>query len=271
MAVVPGKGRPLQAILVAVALSLLAIVAAALGGFAQQGDEGLRNAGPIRLGEDLTIHQLGPGVWRHVSVQDVPGYGLVAANGLVVTGEASSVVVNTPWTNDQAARLIEWADRALQAPVRMVIATHSHEDCLGGLAEFHRRGVRSYALDKTIDLARERQVEVPEAGFADRLETEVEGLRLVLAYPGAGHSSDNIVVWLPESEVLFGGCLVKSASSRNMGNTEEADLDAWRGSIANVLKAFPDAKVVVPGHGNPGGLELLNHTLELIEGMGKGP
>ena len=35
-------------------------------------------------------------------------------------------------------------------------------------------------------------------------------------YPGPGHSPDNIVVWIPEARVLFGGCLVKSAGAKGL-------------------------------------------------------
>ena len=35
--------------------------------------------------------------------------------------------------------------------------------------------------------------------------------------------------------------------------------------LYKILKRFRDAQIVVPGHGNYGGLELLTHTLNLIE------
>lgn len=270
MDVAVGGGRHFS-IVIAAALCLLVTGAPILIAASQEGAGVSGNDGLTSLGGDLSVQQLLPGVWRHVSVQEVPGYGPVPANGLLVVGEGLSSVIDTPWTDDQSARLMEWAERTLQAPVGLVIVTHAHEDCLGGLGEFHRRGVQSYGLDRTIALAQERRLEVPETGFTDRLETDAGGLRLELLYPGPGHSADNIVVWLPEAQVLFGGCLVKSASSQNMGNTQEADLQAWKTSIEKVIGAFPEAKMVVPGHGSSGGMELLNHTVELIDALKTGP
>lgn len=84
-------------------------------------------------------------------------------------------------------------------------------------------------------------------------------------YPGEGHSPDNIVVWLPEYKVLFGGCLVKELDSKGLGNTTDANLEQWPISINKVLEKYPDAEVVIPGHGNWGGIELIEHTLELLK------
>ena len=38
---------------------------------------------------------------------------------------------------------------------------------------------------------------------------------------------------------------------------------AWPGTMEKALAAFPAARIVVPGHGQPGGLELLRHTRDL--------
>jgi catechol 2,3-dioxygenase-like lactoylglutathione lyase family enzyme len=75
---------------------------------------------------------------------------------------------------------------------------------------------------------------------------------------------DNIVVWVPDQKVLFGGCLIKSAGARTMGYIGEADLDAWPATLATVEARFGDAAWIVPGHGSPGGVETLRHTAALI-------
>jgi metallo-beta-lactamase class B len=87
---------------------------------------------------------------------------------------------------------------------------------------------------------------------------------LELFYPGAGHTIDNSVVWIPERKILFGGCLVKSTSSTDLGNIADADLKEWPRSIHKVMDKFPATEVVIPGHGTSGGMELLQHTLDLL-------
>ena len=87
---------------------------------------------------------------------------------------------------------------------------------------------------------------------------------LELRRHGAGHTRDNSIVWIPDIKLLWGGCLVKSAKSKTMGYIDEADLDAWPGTIESLRETYPDVKIVVPGHGQPGGTELFDRTLELI-------
>jgi glyoxylase-like metal-dependent hydrolase (beta-lactamase superfamily II) len=78
-----------------------------------------------------------------------------------------------------------------------------------------------------------------------------------------------VVVWLPDVKVLFGGDLLRSAEARSLGNTREADLGTWPASLAAVERAFPDARLLVPGHGSPGGRELLRHTSDLLASSGE--
>ena len=88
---------------------------------------------------------------------------------------------------------------------------------------------------------------------------------MTLFYPGAGHSEDNIVVWLEKHKVLFGGCLIKSLEAKGMGNLSDANVNQWRQSITNITDAFLlNTAVVVPGHGKPGDIELLRHTDKLV-------
>ena len=82
--------------------------------------------------------------------------------------------------------------------------------------------------------------------------------------PGHGHSADNLVVWLAGPRVLFGGCFVKSAQSGGLGNTADADLHSWATAVGTVQARYPDADLVIPGHGEPGGPELLAHTAHLL-------
>lgn len=84
-------------------------------------------------------------------------------------------------------------------------------------------------------------------------------------YPGGGHTIDNIVVWLPKSKILFGGCLVRSLESKSLGYVGEAHIEQWSDSVKRVLAKYSEAKLVIPGHGKFGDIELLNHTEKLAE------
>ena len=81
-----------------------------------------------------------------------------------------------------------------------------------------------------------------------------------LFYPGAAHSTDNLVVYVPSANVLYGGCAVHELSSTSAGNVADADLAEWPTSVERIQKHYPEAEVVIPGHGLPGGLDLLQHS-----------
>jgi metallo-beta-lactamase class B len=217
---------------------------------------------------DLRVERIAPGVWRHVSQREMPEYGRVPANGLIVIGEESAALVDTPWTDPQTAQLFDWVERRFGVRIEHVIATHSHGDCMGGLAEAHRRGATSYSGALTAELARSDGNPVPEQTFTDRREIGLGDTDLVLRFLGGGHTRDNIVVWIPRAKVLFGGCLVKRDGG-TAGYIAEADLEAWPETLRKVMKAFPQAEVVVPGHGRPGTLEYVDYTIELTEGLAR--
>lgn len=54
-------------------------------------------------------------------------------------------------------------------------------------------------------------------------------------------------------------------SATDLGNTTEADLAEYPKTLRELKSLYADAITVVPGHGDPGGLELIDHTLTLCE------
>ena len=67
-----------------------------------------------------------------------------------------------------------------------------------------------------------------------------------LFYPGAAHSTDNLVVYVPSANVLYGGCAVQVVK-HVCGNVADADLAEWPTSVERIQKHYPEAEVVIPG------------------------
>jgi len=82
---------------------------------------------------------------------------------------------------------------------------------------------------------------------------------------GTAHTTDNVDAWLPKQRILFGGCLVKSLDAQSLGNTSDGDLTAFPATLKKLKKAYQNAKIVVPGHGDWGGTKLIDHTLKLCK------
>lgn len=236
--------------------------------------EGQQTATPpdrIRITDDLEIERIGDNVWRHISYEYLESFGRSPGNGLVVVAGDEAVLLDTPWRDEQTAALFQWTRDELGARITTVVATHSHPDNLGGLGEAHRRGSSSVAYEKTVEFARENVRVVPQLAVGTSYDLSINDLLLELRFYGAGHTADNIVVWIPQENVLFGGCLVRSATTQLLGYTEEADLESWPRTIRRVLERYgSNEPIVVPGHGAPGGVELLQHTLELLGGQEQG-
>ena len=217
------------------ALSLLACVGCAHGR-------------AVRLASDVDVRPLAPGVWLQRTYRD----GL-AANGLLVETRDSSVLVDAGWNDAQAAALFDFAATRLHRPIRDVIVTHAHVDRIGGAGEALRRGARVHALARTIAHARERRQAIPDVAEPQQSALTIGGVTLELFYPGAGHTDDNLVVWLPATRVLYGGCFLKPGAATDLGNIADADVGAWPASLARVAERAPHPAIVVPGHGALGG------------------
>ncbi len=217
----------------------------------------------IKLSDDVEVFQLAEGIWLHTTYMHVTGYGKVGANGLIVINGQIATIIDLPWTNKQAEILFDWIEKKHKATVKAVVPTHSHTDCAGGLGEAHKRGADSWAFIETIERLEKGERTVPRNGFAKTKTLTCGNTIVELAYLGGGHTADNIVAWIPSQKLLFGGCLVKAIDAKNLGNTKEADLDRYPETLRRVLQKYTDAKTVVPGHGEPGNLQLVEHTLKL--------
>ncbi len=212
---------------------------------------------------ELKIEAVRADVYIHVSYAKL-GDKWTAANGLIVASEKGVVVIDTPWDSLQTVQLLQWIETELKMPVHLVIPTHSHDDCLAGTSAFRARGIKVVSTGHIARRAQERGVAAPDSVLADSQHIDLGDKTLLTYYPGAGHVAENIVVYLPQERLLFGGCFIRSVKSRNLGYTAEADLEAWPHSVHRVLARFPDLEVVVPGHGHWSGPEALHHTLDLL-------
>ena len=225
--------------------------------------KGLAQNTPLYQSETLEIQKITDHVYQHISFLDTESFGKVPCNGMIVFDEGEAIIFDTPTDDATARELIDWVENNLKGKVTAVIPTHFHIDCLGGLDAFHQRGISSYASNKTIALAKANQAFVPHNGFDSLLELKVGDEPVVAAFTGEGHTRDNIVGYVPGEKVLFGGCLVKEVGA-GKGNLEDANVQEWPLTMDTLKNKYPDVKIVIPGHGKPGGTELLDYTATLF-------
>jgi metallo-beta-lactamase class B len=211
----------------------------------------------------VSLKQISAHVWVHTSCESINGYP-TDSNGLIIDCPHSLVMVDTCWSDDETRVLLKMLKELFNKPVSFVIITHAHSDRIGGIRALLKEGIKVIATLLTAKMAAEAGYPSPSPDLKLKENTLTIGdMEVDAFFPGAGHTKDNEVVWIPRDRVLFGGCLIKPRLSRNLGNTADADLGAWPNSIRALEAKYPSVQIVVPGHGAIGGKELLRHTMEL--------
>jgi len=211
----------------------------------------------------LEIREIEKGIFLHKSYSQVEGWGLVSSNGLVVIKGGKAFIIDTPWSESDTESLVDWI-RSKKYELVGSISTHSHEDRTAGIKWLNEKSITTYASALTNKILKRDGKEQARNSFEGNEFALMDGF-LEVYYPGGGHTIDNLVVWLPNSKILYGGCFIRSLESSGLGYTGEAKIDQWPQSAENTISKYSEAKIVVPGHGKIGDFGLLKHTKLLAE------
>ncbi|MER3329905.1 MAG: subclass B1 metallo-beta-lactamase, partial [Candidatus Kapaibacterium sp.] len=227
-------------------------------------------ASDINLKSDnLLIFKLSEHTYQHISYLQTESWGKVACNGMIVIENDKALILDTPSDNISSKELIEYLINN-GISIIGIVPTHFHEDCLGGLSEFKKAEIPIYISNRT------KAILEKEGGFVDyefltfdnSLTLNIDETSLDLEYFGAGHTIDNVVAFYEKDESIFGGCLVKELNA-SKGNLADANTEEWSNTVRKLKAKHPNAKVVIPGHGKSGGIDLFNYTIDLFEGEEK--
>ena len=221
----------------------------------------------IVIAEGLSVIKLTDNIYQHVSDLQTTDFGKVKCNGLIYLNGNDAIICDTPTNDKLSSDLIAWLKtNHPQVKIKAVIINHFHADCLGGLKTFHEAGIPSYSHERTKALLESKgeTSNMPQNFFSTLLEISVGNKKIINYYPGEAHTRDNIFTWIPSEKTIFGGCMVKSMDA-GKGNLADANVEAWPGTIEKIKSICPSARIVVPGHGDAGGQELLDYTIALFK------
>ncbi len=210
------------------------------------------------------LEKLTDGVYVHISTQGGQPKG-IPANGLAVITHAGVVLIDATWDSTQCVQLLNEISHQLKRKVVMALISHHHADRVGGVPALLKLKIPVYSTPLVARLAEGQDIEGIQGTLINDTTLTIGGVNFQIYYPGAGHSLDNIVVYLPGKRVLYGGCFVKDAAAKDLGNIADADLEEWPASLRKVQQKFGGMQYVVPGHNQPGDMKLLEHTLKLLE------
>jgi glyoxylase-like metal-dependent hydrolase (beta-lactamase superfamily II) len=213
----------------------------------------------------VTFREVADGVW-------VARHEWFDLNISLVRGSTGLLVVDTHASAQAAAQVVEDV-RALGAgEVVAVVNTHEHFDHTFGngtfLAAYGPVPVHAHEVAAANTVASGERIKAlyeaePDDPHRDEVQaTEIVpadttfssavaldlGDRLVeLVHPGRGHTAGDLVVRVPDADLVLAGDLVEESGPPNLGD-DSYPMD-WPLSLDIVLGLLTPSSVVVPGHG----------------------
>jgi len=209
------------------------------------------------------IEELADGVWAYVQ----PDGGWMVNNMGLVAGDDGVTSIDLASTERRTRDYLHTAQSVAGALPRRVVLTHAHPDHCNGASLLPEAEILAHRT-----VAEELQVphrmaphifepyeqgdvrpRVPTLVFDDGVTLDPAAMRMEVRHPGMrAHTRGDAYVWLPAQRVLFTGDLVFH------GGTPFA----LSGSPSGWLRALEqmaalDPLIVVPGHGDVGGPELI--------------
>lgn len=223
-----------------------------------------RNRGEVALyTKPLEIVKISDHSYVHTSFLKQENGSFVPCNGYIYVNDGAAIVFDTPLNDSISKQLIDFVQDDLNAPIEGVVVNHFHKDAAGGLNAFAKAKIPSYASEKTAALLAKDSLRITYP-FAESQTVLLKGDTIYNRYFGAAHSRDNIVSYIPSEQAIYGGCMVKSVDAQK-GNLADADIDEWSNTIAKIKTEYPEATLIIPGHGMFGGQELLDYTISLFQ------
>lgn len=171
-------------------------------------------------------------------------------NVSLIAGAAGLVVVDTYLAGYPLLDLV----RTVSAlPVLHAVNTHVHFDHVQGNPLFTsvvaHENCRAQGVTRT---------------FSSALVLDLGDRQLELVHPGRGHTDGDLVVRVPDADVLLAGDLVEESGPPSVG--EDAFPLEWPLTLDLVLGLLTPDTVVVPGHGAPVDRDfVLRQSQELAE------
>jgi glyoxylase-like metal-dependent hydrolase (beta-lactamase superfamily II) len=209
--------------------------------------------------------EVAPRVW-------VAHYDWMHVNITLVGGSAGLVMVDTHGSAAEARRVADDVRRLGVGPLTGLVNTHEHWDHHFGNATMveqfgdlpvhatdwageHMEASARHAfelLEQDTDDPRRDEVlattvHLPTHTFSSAVQLDLGDRAVELIHPGRGHTGGDLVVRVPDADVLLAGDLVEESDPPSIGD-DSWPLE-WPATLDLVLSLMTDATVVVPGHG----------------------
>jgi len=176
------------------------------------------------------------------------------------------LVIDTRAHHAQARDLIEDLKEISKLPVKWVINTHHHWDHTFGNGEFfdadiwgHERCKTNLAdhgqamLNRVKEMASGQEKSFDEVSIVppshlvtDQATVTFGGRQIEMKYLGRGHTDNDLVVVVPDADVMFAGDLLENDAPPSFGDAYPLEWPETVAALADLITG-----PVIPGHGSP--------------------
>jgi cyclase len=184
-------------------------------------------------------------------------------NSGIIIGDTGVIVVDAKSTAEGAKLLLAEIAKLTPKPVNYVFVTHSDADHWGGLDAFPPNAtvIASEGFRKE-QLVLAAANDVPNQRVPNRLvklgrePMTVDGVKLEAIYWMPGHTSGDLLVFIPDQRIVFTGDVTSNARPEpTLHENKGATADGWIATV-NKIVALP-ADLFVNGHGEADTFERL--------------
>ena len=206
----------------------------------------------------ISFTEVGPGLYAFTAEGD-PNTG-------VIVGDDCCAVFDAQATPAMARQVIERVRTVTDKPIKYVILSHYHAVRVLGASAYQAQGILASQETHRLVAERGQQDWDSEFGRFPRLFRDAQSIpgltwptlafkgemtlylgkrEVKLMQLGAGHTSGDIVAWVPDAGVMFTGDLIEYHSACYCG---DAHLRAWPHTL-NAIRDF-NPKAIAPGRGD---------------------
>lgn len=202
-----------------------------------------------------------------------------ASNVIAVELSDEVILIDSSLYPEKLKKIIEIVELRTKKPVKKVFLTHHHPDHSFGAIFYGELEI--ILSEKTLvklfeyDDALLKKIS-EEAGFEftniqkklskcnfnvfrnDNLNTSSK--TIISAISLGGHTEDSTIYKIYPENILIAGDIIVSGVHSELN---EANIDNWIKILEELKKQ--DIKKIIPGHGRPGGMELINEQLNYLK------
>lgn len=187
-------------------------------------------------------------------------------NSGVIIGDEAVMIVEAQATPRLARKVIEKVREVTDLPIKFVALTHYHAVRVLGASAFGAENIIMSETARSMVVERGQEdwdsefgrfprlfqgheeipgLTWPTLTFDGRLSVDLGNRRVELMHLGRAHTAGDIVIWVPDEEVMFTGDIVEAHSACYCGDGHFND---W-GDTLNTIASFRP-RAIAPGRGD---------------------